>query len=350
MNSWMRFCKAYGIDYWLPARVYGYDETVEVVLAYIGFEVGIRKMNPTSIKTVYLGAIANHFVMNRIKNQFQSSYKDRIVKLMLEGLLKLHYRINPKAENRKLAFTLELVKYLRQAVRVAGKILSKEVLRALELALKFGIYFLLRKSEYLPCSNGRSRGISWKQIKFYRKGGYEVQWDELRNMKAAVSSITINIQFSKTDQYGHGRVVTHNRVDGTCCIVQDVVNWAIYCQSTLCFGIDDFMFSKKSSVPIIVDNLVAFAMKAIVRMLGWKDDKVSAHSLRYGGATMLAAAGLPQYLIEYFGGWAENSKSLKEAYIKLASQGVDRVSNIFSRGFCQSLEETRIRESSSTQS
>ena len=110
------------------------------------------------------------------------------------------------------------------------------------------------------------------------------------------------------------------------------------------------MFSKKSSVPIIVDNLVAFAMKAIVRMLGWKDDKVSAHSLHYGGATMLAAAGLPQYFIEYFGGWAENSKSLKEAYIKLASQGVDRVSNIFSRGFYQSLEETRIRECISTQS
>ena len=42
-------------------------------------------------------------------------------------------------------------------------------------------------------------------------------------------------------------------------------------------------------------------MKDIVTYLGLRDDKVSAHSLRYGGATMLAASSLPQYIISVDG-------------------------------------------------
>ena len=83
-------------------------------------------------------------------------------------------------------------------------------------------------------------------------------------------------------------------------------------------------------------------MKFIVRHLGWNAKKVSAHSLRYGGATMLATAGMPQYVIEYFGGWAEGSQSLK-TYIQLGNQAVHKVSQIMSDGHNNTLEESRIR-------
>lgn len=52
--------------------------------------------------------------------------------------------------------------------------------------------------------------------------------------------------------------------------------------------------------------------------LGWKDDKVSAHSLRYdGGATMLVIAGQPQYIFEYLGGWAQDSQAVIKLCAKL---------------------------------
>ena len=35
------------------------------------------------------------------------------------------------------------------------------------------------------------------------------------------------------------------------------------------------------------------------------------HSLRYGGATTLAAAGYPEYIIAFYSGWAEGSKAMK---------------------------------------
>jgi len=51
----------------------GFDikSAVNVVLRYIGFEIGIRKMNPNSIKQCYLGAIANVFVLKDIENMFE---------------------------------------------------------------------------------------------------------------------------------------------------------------------------------------------------------------------------------------------------------------------------------------
>ena len=58
---------------------------------------------------------------------------------------------------------------------------------------------------------------------------------------------------------------------------------------------------------------------------------------------MLAAAGLPQYVIEYFGGWAEGSKSLRVYAQQLGGAAVLHVSKIMSAGFGMSLEESRIR-------
>jgi integrase len=53
--------------------------------------------------------------------------------------------------------------------------------------------------------------------------------------------------------------------------------------------------------------------------------RVTSHSLRYGGATMLAAAGLPHYIIAMYGGWSQDSQSLK-LYTKPSTNMVNIVS------------------------
>ena len=60
---------------------------------------------------------------------------------------------------------------------------------------------------------------------------------------------------------------------------------------------------------------------------------------------MLAAAGMPQYVIEYFCGWAKDSQVLKW-YTQLGNQAVSRVSQVISDGHHKSLEESRIRAGS----
>ena len=311
---------------------------VKIVLRYVGFEVGIRKMSPNSIKACYLGAIANVFVLRDIENMFELAIKKRIVKLVMDGYLRIYHKENPLSESRKLAFTLELVKYLPMAMKNIDGIRMK----AIELALKMGICFLLRKSEYLP--GNKLNGFSWKDIQWYDGNGMEVDWYKVN--QSNVKTVKLVVKFSKMDQHGIGRIVTHTRTDKDFCIVHSLVEWLLICRDKLKISQDGYMFRYISGEAIIKDYIVTVAMKNIVTYLGWKSDKVSLHSLRYGGATMLAAAGLPQYIIEYYGGWAEDSKSLKQTYIKLAAKNAVEVSNIFSNGFNMSLEETRIREAS----
>jgi hypothetical protein len=86
----------------------------------------------------------------------------------------------------------------------------------------------------------------------------------------------------------------------------------------------------------------ADTVKAITRYLCLGDKLISAHPLGYGGATLLAAAGVPSYIITYFGGWSEDSKMVRR-YAQLGGQAVDNVSRIMSEAFGESVAETRIR-------
>ena len=53
--------------------------------------------------------------------------------------------------------------------------------------------------------------------------------------------------------------------------------------------------------------------------------KPTSHSLRYGGATMMAAAGFPEYIIAIYGGWSEGSTSLR-IYTKPSEEMLQMVS------------------------
>ena len=44
---------------------------------------------------------------------------------------------------------------------------------------------------------------------------------------------------------------------------------------------------------------------------GTSNKRVTSHSLRYGGASMMAAAGFPHYIIAIYGGWTVDSKALR---------------------------------------
>ena len=79
------------------------------------------------------------------------------------------------------------------------------------------------------------------------------------------------------------------------------------------------------SLPRLTSEHLAKLMKATATLLGLPADKVSAHSLRYGGATMLAAAGFPEYVIANYGGWAEGSQSLRR-YSRPTTEMITKVS------------------------
>jgi hypothetical protein len=342
MKAWSRFCAYLKVD--VMCTDYTVDQMVSFCSAFIAFEIGVRGLSPWSIKQTYLSAISNGFILRGIKNNFDLARRNPTIKFLLRGYIRIFSVMHPADGMKKMAFTIELVKFLEPALVKSDheRRLDPLFMKVASLALNFGIYFLLRKSEFLP---GRSAGkfhggLQCKHVLFFSEGGFPISWDNVHI--GAAKYMEIKIPVSKTDQLGSGRLVKHERVSGPNCIVKRFERWALFSRVAFQSTALDFIFWKIGSPPIITDLEVATIMKAIVVYLGWDSKKVCVHSLRYGGATMLAAAGLPQYVIAYFGGWTEGSASLRR-YTQIGGRSIGQVSSIMSEGFNKDLEESRIR-------
>ena len=295
----------------------------------------------------YLAHIRHTFELSGVKNHFATALLSPTFKLVVRGVQRIYADNNPGSLVKKLAFTLELVKYLDEALpRIVYSVDSwKESLRrrALVVDMELGIYFLLRRSEFLPCrtSGGTcSRGLLWSDVRFMDVEGRLIPFKSVS--VAAADSVSVLVRRSKTDQLGEGRVRTHRKQRQGHCIVTVLANWLLELRA---MGADatSHVFEHKG-VSIINDVAIAEAMRAITRYVGLRDNMTSTHSLRYGGATMLAAAGIPAYAITHFGGWAEDSKMIRQ-YVQLGGQMTDDVSRVMSEAFNKPLAEARMRES-----
>jgi integrase len=120
-----------------------------------------------------------------------------------------------------------------------------------------------------------------------------------------------------------------------------LIAWAIEMQSH--GSLEDSHIFEREGITIIDDITISATMKAIAQSVGLGSNLISTHSLRYGGATLLAAAGIPAYAITYFGGWSDNSPMLR-TYAQLGGQMANDVSRVMSEAFDRSLVEARIRD------
>ena len=319
-------------------RGIGFARTEDMVIRYLGFEIGLRGMVPESIFKGYLGGIKSYFVENKVKNYFTAVVGSEYLRFIKRGYRKIHAITHPEGEAKKIAFTMEMCNHVAPALDRLG--LYKDPLKreAILLAISLGIFYLLRKSEYLPTSKSR-RGRKWKYVRFLDRRGNVIPWESVGKIQAM--EMILYVEKSKTDQFGLGRLVRHKLMPGPNCIVRRMVAWAVKCRNLYGATSEDYIFQIKERV-LVSDVELATAMKRTVEYLGWDSSKVSAHSLRYGGATMLAAAGLPQYVIAYFGGWTADSKALHR-YMQLGAQAVEQASRIMVAGFHQTLAESRSR-------
>jgi integrase len=105
----------------------------------------------------------------------------------------------------------------------------------------------------------------------------------------------------------------------------------------------DYIFGRHNGQSMVNSDIVTSIMKWGTRRLGLNDSKVSAHSLRYGGATMLAAAGLPHYLIAWYGGWTEDSSTMR-MYATLGNEAISLVSSTMCRQGETDLCDIKVRQ------
>lgn len=347
-KSWLYCADFYGdtfhTDCYLPCgRKLTIDECVSQLDLYIGYECGLRQIKPSSISDVYLSAIAKAFDIRGISNNFRLAANDPRTKTLLAGYTRMWAQKHPAHENIKIPFTLILAlqaeQYLKSgALGVPSFVTCGSGIHAvlgimrLTCALFFGIFFLLRKGEFLPKScNARSqhRPLRRSDIRFLDEQQRVIPYHLVGHSRA--SWITITIIFSKTDQTGRGRIVTHHVdvLNPSQCIVQRMEAYYLFSRDWFGAQASDILFEVPGCPPL-TSAVITHLMREVCRLLGLPYTKVSAHSLRYGGATTLAAAGFPEYIIAFYGGWSPTSKAMR-TYIKPTNDIIRRVSQQMSR-------------------
>jgi hypothetical protein len=260
-------------------------------------------MSAVSLTTCYLPHINNYFTLLGIHTFFGAAVKGPLARLVAKGLLNQYHRLNPKCERVKLAFSLAMTGAVSNTLRDKPAWWRMLV----RCAMRLGVWFLLRKGEYLRTSRNGG-GLPRSCLTFSSADGSVIPYHLVGILPA--SSLGLKVVFSKVDRYGYGRLVTHQRQpDGSPCIVTEMERFIALSRGRWHVGVDQGVFVWPDGTDFLADEM-ADEMKRIAVVLGCDADRVSAHSLRYGGASLLASFGLPQYLIEYFGGWAKDSKTL----------------------------------------
>ena len=258
------------------------------------------------------------------------------MKRLTNGFKRMWFREHPESENIKVPFTPEMALVALVLLEVRVDLLEIEKDRIFT-AMVVGIAFLLRKSEHIGNKIGTAPPLRKKDVVFFDRDDRVIPYHLVGGTTRA-ERVAINIKFSKADQTGLGRINSHVRQtdEAKFCVVRVLEKW-IY-DTRVFYGAKegDLLYhlkirgAEKFDIDLLhevmtetTDSMIQDRSKK--RVVNEEMKRVTSHSLRYGGAVAMAAAGLPEYFISLYGGWKEGSPTVKH-YIRMASLEVSRVS------------------------
>lgn len=202
-----------------------------------------------------------------------------------------------KAEKEvgKLPFTLDLIA-LYQSTHPSSSYRN----RAIYTAMRLAHLLMMRVSEYTK-SPKTDHHLRSRDVKFQLQDGSFVTTAQARpSSTAQISGVVIDITSAKNDSAGSGHRFFFARALSATepCICMLLWNWAVLAHPTT----EAPFFSYRNIWQLSAADMSA-AMKATSVRAGLDPSRVSPHSLRYGGASTLAAANLPSYMIQQIGRW-----------------------------------------------
>jgi hypothetical protein len=321
-------------------------DTADSIANYLAVMCGIRLLAPKSVEGVYLPGIAAIFEMNNVINHFREASHSPVIKLLLRGFTRSYDKRNPEDLRFKMAFGADLALASKVIMIQNGGARSyydcdihstrADLIRErMFLVMIVGIYFLLRCSEHIQSKAGTNASpVTRNHFTFYDIHGRKIPYDMIGRVEADL--VIISIDFSKTDRSGFGRRVSHKRQSdhAAVCVVCLLEHWIIITRDHYgatsqmeIYVVPGFPKLQLADLHRLMHETVMLKLRETASAGDIPSHRIKAtsHSLRYGGATMMAAAGYPQYMIAIYGGWSENSRSLR-IYTKTSDEMVGRVS------------------------
>ena len=228
---------------------------------------------------------------------------------------------NKVADRVSMPFNVQMIQYMAN-VEYPDHCVDDLINHATVVATKCGYLILGRPSEYLltPLSDHHIRGCDVKWILIIN--GVQSIIDASQAYKYSINNVTemiLTVRGAKNDREGVGNRFNYRKVDLT----------LDPSKTAFCICSDMFFFASRarplSKAPFFSSSIENWSLTAAVlnvaikevAEIGFRMDsaRFSTRSLRVGGASALAAAGVPDYIIQKIGRW----KSLTFLqYIRLA--------------------------------
>lgn len=311
----------------------GREQIEDLIMNYVAIQCGVRNINPESVRKVYLPGIANHFDRERREcaQIFRVLKNGKQVKMVVAGFERMYEKRNPKAGRARLPFGLDLALESKKVMREQRMFVS-DMRHQLMLEQRVftcetvGIVFMLRKSEHIKAKDTLRLPLLRSEVLFSDRENRLIEYKNIGKTQAWY--VTLNVQFSKTDQSGYGRRTKHSRQESfpDTCAVRILENWIAMTRDVYKCNESHGIYEVPGHGTLSIDTLHDVMQKTVLSK-GYPVDakRTTTHSLRYGGATMMAAAGFPQYIIAMYGGWTNESKALR-LYTRLPEDILNQVS------------------------
>ena len=178
MNSWVRFCHAVGAD---PSGLNSAGEHIskaeatELLCSYVAHEILVRGNSPQTLDRSYIGHIDYHFQITYNDPFIAEARRSKCFQATFAGFTRVFHVISPMSASKKLAVGLPFIFGMRDPKVLPPPVSDFDTLvrQAQLLALSIGVFFLLRKSEFLPGNypSGCSRGLRWDHFTFFDQSG-----------------------------------------------------------------------------------------------------------------------------------------------------------------------------------
>ena len=194
---------------------------------------------------------------------------------------------------------------------------------AVRTAFVLAVVCLLRVSEYLPSVAGKpsSHYLRTNDVRFVVRESGENRFVEAFNVHnfqlSEVVGIVLFIRSGKCDQEGEGHSMPFDRSAGSLFDLAEVLyKWCAFARPRR--GHPLMSTSAGWTLPY---SVMSKACKRLASHFRLNPKFFRPHSIRYGGASMLAAAGFPDSQIQLMGRW---KSSAFLTYIRVAVQSYSR--------------------------
>jgi hypothetical protein len=302
-TGWKRFCKFstwFGTDCFLRVAPQGWSQVAtlptpfrETVVMSFTHKRSVEGLVPVTVNT-YVSDV--RFMLKSCN--LDVSFMETDIVCSARTAIELQYRLtHPASDTGSLPFTIDMVMHARNTVLNTGSTAHQAVNTAMTIAT----VILGRASEYLQLPSDHH--LRSQDVRFRLHNLQDVVASEAwRYTLDDVQSVMLTVRSAKNDPEGFGSRFQYVKgsLSATCVFdpTADLFSWAARARP-----MPDHPFLSYRGEWTLTYKMMTKGIKDTVRSLGFKPKLYSTHGIRIASASTLAAAGVPDSVIQKTGRW-----------------------------------------------